>query len=328
METALRSEHSVGERSCELAQTSERMKIGVMPSLGALSLGADAPNGRTPRYSDIQQMAQVAEEVGFDSFWLADHLLFGMPDSPKSGQWEVFTFMSGVAAATKRIQIGPLVACTSFRNPALLAKMTDALDEISDGRFILGLGAGWHQPEYDAFGFPFDNKAARFEEALNIILPLLRDGKVDFKGTYYEARECEMHPRGPSKNGPPIWIGARRPRMLKLVAQHADAWNTVWHKSAESVTKVYPSMVEACKEVGRDPETLELTAGTFARILAPGEARPEDTEGMICGEAEEVAEKLHEFSAVGVKHINVLVQPNDVTGIERFGKVIELLAKR
>ncbi len=307
-----------------MAETTERMKIGVMPSLGENDMGEDAPNGRTPRFSDIREMAQVAEQVGFDSYWLADHLLFQMPDTPVSGQWEVFTFLSGVAATTKHIQLGPLVACTSFRNPALLAKMADALDEISEGRFILGLGAGWHQPEYDAFGYSFDHKASRFEEALKIILPLLREGKVDFKGEYYEARECEMHPRGPSRNGPPIWIGAHQPRMLRLTAQYADAFNTVWHRTPEKAVAAYQPMLEACKEVGRDPETLPLTVGTFARILAPGEARPEGEKG-ICGEAEEVAEAISGFAAVGVKHLIVIVSPGDVTGVERFGAVLELL---
>jgi probable F420-dependent oxidoreductase len=309
-----------------VAETTERMKIGVMPSLGENDMGADAPNGQTPRFSDIRQMAQVAEEVGFDSYWLADHLLYRMPDTPVSGQWEVFTFLSGVAATTKRIQLGPLVACTSFRNPALLAKMADALDEISEGRFILGLGAGWHQPEYDAFGYPFDHKASRFEEALKIILPLLREGKVDFTGEYYAAHECEMHPRGPSHSGPPIWIGAHQPRMLRLVAQYADAFNTVWHRTPEKVEAAWQPMLAACQEVGRDPATLTLTAGTFARILAPGETRPEGETG-ICGEADEVAEAISGFAKVGVKHLVVIVSPGDVTGIERFGAVIERLHK-
>ena len=302
------------------------MKIGVMPSMGENSLGAEAPHGRTPRFRDIQEMAQVAEQVGFDSFWLADHLLYRFPDLGVNGAWEVFTFLSGVAATTKRIQLGPLVACTSFRNPALLAKMADALDEISDGRFILGLGAGWHQPEYDAFGYPFDHRAARFEEALKIIVPLLREGHVDFKGEYYEARDCELRPRGPSRNGPPIWIGARQPRMLRLVAQYADAWNTVWHKTADKVAAVYPTMVEACQAEGRDPATLALTAGTMARILAPGETHPEDETG-ICGSPEEVAEAISAFAAVGVKHLVVVVSPEDVSGVERFSKVLELLNK-
>lgn len=307
-----------------VAETNGRMKLGIIPSLGENDYGAEAPNGRTPRFGDIKAMAQLAEDVGIDSFWLADHLLYHMPDTPVSGQWEVFTFLSGVAAVTKRIQLGPLVACTSFRNPALLAKMADALDEISDGRFILGLGAGWHQPEYDTFGFPFDHKASRFEEALKIILPLLKEGKVDFKGEYYEARDCEMHPRGPSLQGPPIWIGAHRPRMLRLVAQYADAFNTVWHATPEGVEKAWQPMVEACKEVGRDPATLELTAGTFARILAPGEQRPDDAKGM-CGEPEAVAEDMRGFERAGVKHLIVIVSPEDIHGVERFGRVVELL---
>lgn len=310
-----------------MADAMERMKIGVMPDLGAMTYGGDPANKRTPRFRDIQELAQTAEQVGFDSFWLADHLQSGFPDKPVSGQWEVFTFLSGVAAVTKRIQLGPLVACTSFRQPTLLAKMADALDEISDGRFILGLGAGWHQSEYDAFGFPFDHKASRFEEALKIIVPLLRDGKVDFKGEYYEARECELIPRGPSPKGPPIWIGASKPRMLRLVATYADAWNTVWHRQAQGVLDAYAPMVEACEAVGRDPRTLELTAGTFARILAPGEARPEGVKG-ICGEAEEVAQALKTFADAGVKHLNVIINPNDVRGIERFAPVLETLSKR
>lgn len=310
-----------------MAEAMERMKIGVMPDLGALSYGGDAPNGRTPRFRDIQELAQTAEQVGFDSFWLADHLQIGFPDKPVTGQWEVFTFLSGVAAVTKRMQLGPLVACTSFRQPTLLAKMADALDEISEGRFILGLGAGWHQPEYDAFGYPFDHKASRFEEALKIIVPLLRDGKVDFKGEYYEARECELIPRGPSPKGPPIWIGARKPRMLRMVATYADAWNTVWHRQAQGVTSAYAPMVEACEAVGRDPKTLELTAGTFARILAPGEAKPEDTK-TICGEVEEVAQALATFANAGVKHLNVIIDPNDLRGVERFAPVLEILSRR
>src|SRR6185437_16608289 len=234
--------------------TGRRMKLGVMPSLGEGSM-----DGTTPRYTDIQAMAQTAERIGLDSFWLADHLIYRYPDRDENGCWEVFTFLSALAAATSKIALGPLVACTSFRNPALLAKMADALDEISGGRFILGLGAGWHQPEYDAFGYPFDHKASRFEEALKIILPLLREGKVDFTGEYYAARECEMHPRGPSHSGPPIWIGAHQPRMLRLVAQYADAFNTVWHRTPEKVEAAWQPMLAACQEVGRDPATLTLT---------------------------------------------------------------------
>lgn len=304
-----------------LSGTSRQMKIGLIAGLEEASF-----NGRTPRFRDIQALALAAEQAGFDSFWLADHFIARFPDQEENGQWEVFTFLSGIAAVTSRISLGPLVACTSFREPALLAKMADSLDEMSDGRFILGLGAGWHEPEYMAFGFPFDHRAGRFEEALQIILPLLKEGHVDFTGQYYQARDCVLRPRGPSRGGPPIWIGARRPRMLNLVAQHADAWNTVWHLTPERVSEEYARMLDACRSVGRDPASLELTAGTLAHVLAPSES-PKPDEQSITGTAEEVAERLLAFSAVGVTHLVVQVEPSDLHGIEQFGAVLERVDK-
>ena len=295
------------------------MKLGVMPSLGENDM-----NGKTPRWSEIREMAQAAEEIGCDSFWLADHLIHRFPDKEEQGCWEGLTFLSAVAATTSRITIGPLVACTSFRNPALLAKMADSLDEISDGRFILGLGAGWHQPEYDAFGYPFDHLASRFEEALNIIVPLLHGERVDFKGHYYETHDTVLRPRGPSRSGPPIWIGAQQPRMMRLVARYADAWNTVWHRWPKGVEEAYPKLLAACEEVGRDPASVELTAGTLAKLLAPGEQRAPDEKG-IAGSPEEVAQALKGFADSGVKHLTVLLEPEGITGIQRFGAVVEIL---
>src|SRR5437868_11469254 len=121
--------------------TSERrMKIGI-----ALDTVEGSLEGRTPTFRDLQTMAQIAEQVGLDSLWLADHLIYRFPGEDESAPWEAFTMLSALAAVTSRIVLGPLVACTSFRPPALLAKMADTLDEISGGRFILGLGAGWHK---------------------------------------------------------------------------------------------------------------------------------------------------------------------------------------
>src|SRR5205823_9829883 len=131
------------------------------------------------------------------------------------GEHEAWTIASAVAAVTDRVTVGTLVMCTSFRTPGLLAKMGATLDEVADGRLILGLGAGWHEPEYEAFGYPFDHRVDRFEEALGIILPLLRHGRVDVQGRYYEARACELAPRGPRPGGPPILIGGQGPRMLR-----------------------------------------------------------------------------------------------------------------
>src|SRR5690242_1753267 len=199
-----------------------KMTLGLLPGLDE-----NGHDGATPRYKTIQRMAQEAEDAGLDTFWLADHFFYEeAPDKPRIGQWEAFTFLSALAAATSRIALGPLVACTSFRNPALLAKMADALDEISNGRFILGLGCGWNEPEYTMFGWPFDHRVGRFEEAMAIIAPLLREGRADFHGDYYEATDAVLRPRGPSPQGPPLMIGGTRPRMLRLTARYADIYNT------------------------------------------------------------------------------------------------------
>ena len=154
--------------------------------------------------------------------------------------------------------------CTAFRNPALLAKMADAVDEVSGGRLILGLGAGWHEPEFTAFGYPFDHLASRFEDALRIIAPLVRKGEVDFSGTYERAVDAVSRPRGPRPEGPPILIGASQPRMLRLTAELADAWNTCWLGRAEELPEKLAPLREACAQVGRDPATLEVTVGQLA----------------------------------------------------------------
>ena len=298
----------------------QRMKLGVKPFIHEGSMG-----GSTPRYRDIQAMAQAAEAVGLDSFWLADHVISAIATrDDEKGVWEAFTFLSALAAVTTRITIGSLVACVSFRNPAMLAKMADSLDEISNGRFILGLGAGWHEPEYTAFGYPYDHRVGRFEEALAIIAPLLRDGRVDFEGKYYSARDCVLRPRGPSRSGPPIWIGAKGPRMMRLVAKYADAWNTVWHDRPEEVAAVLPKLTEACAAAGRDPATIELTAGSLARLVAPGEQSGADG-ASITGSPQEMAEAIRAFERVGVRHLVLNLAPCELQSVERLGPVVELL---
>src|SRR5947209_8807833 len=239
----------------------QRMKIGIVLDTGEGSL-----EGRTPTFHDLQTMAQVAEQIGLDSLWLSDHLIYRFPGQNESAPWEAFTMLSALAAVTTRITLGTLVACTSFRPPAMLAKMADALDEISGGRFILGLGAGWYQPEYEAFGYPFDHLASRFDEALQIIVPLLREGHVDFQGQYYQVRNCVLRPRGPSPAGPRILVAGRRPRMLQLTARDADAWNTAWHTDAAIVKERFDELAQVCATIGRDPASIEMTVGTEVRL--------------------------------------------------------------
>ena len=172
------------------------MKIGVV-----INHLEDPDSGATPAYSDIREMAQAAEVGGLDSIWLFDHLLFRFDNQATRGIWECWTLLSALAEATKRVELGTLVLCNSFRNPALLAKMAHTLDHVSGGRVILGVGAGWHKPEFEAFGSPFDRRVDRLEEALQILNPLLKGERAKFAGTHYQARDCIITPLGPRPAG-------------------------------------------------------------------------------------------------------------------------------
>ncbi len=180
-------------------------------NLGVVIMLADSPElGRPRRYSEIRAMAQQVEAAGFDSIWMYDHLLYRQDGQGTEGIWECWSMLSALAEATLRLELGTLVVCNSFRNPALLAKMAVTVDEISGGRLILGIGAGWNEPEYRAFGYPYDHRVDRLEEALQIIRPLLKDGRVDFQGKYYRAEACEIAPPGPRSRQQPAPAGSRQ----------------------------------------------------------------------------------------------------------------------
>src|SRR6266700_145638 len=272
------------------------MKLGIV-----LKTGEGDLQGKTPTFRDLRDLAQAAEGVGLDSIWLCDHLINRFPGREERGLWEVFTMLSALAATTTRITLGTIVVCTSFRPPALVAKMADTIDEISGGRLIMGLGAGWHQPEYEAFGYPFDHLASRFEEAMQVIAPLLREGRVDFQGQYYQVHDCVLRPRGPSRNGPAILIAGRRPRMLQLTAQYADAWNTAWHVDPTEVKDRYDEFKQICVAAGHDPAAVELTVGTHVRLLSAG--KHADTTKTIAGSPEYIASRLQGFAEEGVTHL-------------------------
>jgi alkanesulfonate monooxygenase SsuD/methylene tetrahydromethanopterin reductase-like flavin-dependent oxidoreductase (luciferase family) len=221
--------------------------------------------------------------------------------------------LSALAEATTRIELGTLVMCTAFRNPALLAKMADAVAEVSAGRLILGLGAGWHEPEFSTFGYPFDHLASRFEDALRIITPMVRGDVVDYQGAYERAVNCVSRPRGPRPNGPPILIGASRPRMLRLTAELADAWNTCWLGRAAELPQKVAELHAACSDVGRDPDTLDVTVGQIVALPEPTQDRDESDSAarFAFTSAEDVAEQWRAFEEQGVAHLIVWPQPYD-----------------
>lgn len=276
----------------------------------------------TPSYSEMRDIAQLAESAELDSIWLFDHLIFRF-EGETSGIWECWTLLCALAEATERVELGTIVLANPFRNPALLAKMAHTLDEISAGRLILGLGAGWHKPEFDAFGFPFDHRAGRFEEALQIIKPLLDGETVTFNGDYYNIQECVITPPGPRPGTVPLLVGCRGPRMMRLTAQHADQWNTAWLGDVSKLAERVAPLHEACAEVGRDPDTIDITVGIDVAFPDLGETTPYSKK-PITGSAEEVAQAFHDYAAAGAAHLIVHVTPQNAVAIKRLGKAARL----
>lgn len=293
------------------------MKIGIVLPI------AQGDDGILP-YAEIRALARQAETVGLDSIWVFDHLLFRSGDEETAGIWEAWTMLAALAEVTERVELGTIVMCTAFRNPALLAKMADTLDEVSGGRLILGLGAGWHDPEFAAFGIPKDHLASRFDDAMAIIGPLLRQGMVDFSGDYYSAPNCELVPRGPRPNGLPILVAASGPRMLRITARHADAWNTAWLGQPSLLAERRAKLEAACAEVGRDPAEIEITVGVTVAVPAPGEASEDehDPAKVLTGSAEEIADGLRAYAEAGTGHVICNLSPNDAGGLERFAAAL------
>jgi probable F420-dependent oxidoreductase len=283
-------------------------------------------------WSEIKAMAQTAEAVGFDSLWFGEHLLYHYPGTEPRGPWECWTMMAAVAAATSRVEIGPLVACTNFHNPAHLAKMAATLDEISGGRLILGLGAGWYEHEYRAYGYPYDHRVSRFEEAFTIIRTLLREGEIDFAGAYYSARECVLLPRSPRPNGPPLMVGSFGDRMLEITLPHADSWNA-WFadfgQTPEGLKTLLAKIDSACEAVGRDPKAVERTAAIYVQ-LPGGKGRTSGDATMapsipLKGSPQEIADGLRAYGALGLSYIQIVLDPITRQGIEDFAPVLEIL---
>jgi alkanesulfonate monooxygenase SsuD/methylene tetrahydromethanopterin reductase-like flavin-dependent oxidoreductase (luciferase family) len=298
-----------------------------------LKIGVQLPEvERETRWSELLDMTRAIEDLGYDSVWLGEHLLYRWPDRPARGPWEAWSMLSAIAAVTDRIEFGPLVACTAFHNPAILAKQATTIDEISGGRLILGLGAGWNETEFRAFGIPFDHRVDRFEEAFTIIRTLLQEGAIDFDGTYYQARDCEILPRGPRPAGPTLMIGSNGPRMLRIAAPHVQAWNS-WFADignrADGIAPLREVVDAACRDVGRDPAEIERTVAVL--IQFPGgtgriqgsyaEAPPPPLQG----DPQRIAETLRGYAREGIGHVQLVIDPITRASIEAFAPVLRLL---
>jgi alkanesulfonate monooxygenase SsuD/methylene tetrahydromethanopterin reductase-like flavin-dependent oxidoreductase (luciferase family) len=295
------------------------MKVGLL-----VFTANDRYDNSVRSYDSIKAIAQQTEADGFDSIWLSDHLLYHPPGESMRGIWECWTVLSALAEATKRVEIGTLVLCNSFRNPAILAKMAITADEVSHGRIILGVGAGWNEPEYKAFGLPFDHRVDRFEEALQILKPLLREGHVDFAGRYYQAPNCDIVPRGPRPEGPPLMVGAEGPRMIRLAARYGDLWNSGYMGRYQTMIERLSAIKTACQEVGRNRTTIGVTAMIglwFPDLLA---SKPGFFPNPLTGTPEEIAVAMRGYESLGIEHIMFQLEPYNPETRRRLTQALQL----
>jgi alkanesulfonate monooxygenase SsuD/methylene tetrahydromethanopterin reductase-like flavin-dependent oxidoreductase (luciferase family) len=311
-------------------------------SLGAFLPGWEDQYGTAPAWGELRDMAQRAEGAGLDVIWLPDHLLL----TPEWGGREAWTLLAALAASTSRIQIGTLVTCTGFRQPALLALMASTLDEVSGGRLLLGLGAGYPDRDlsWEAFGYATDHPMGRFEEALEIIVRLLRGERVTFQGQYYQTADAVLRLRGPRPQGPPIWLGGGGPRMRRATARWADAYNLRAHPGEEEQLRAtFAELDQTCRAAGRDPATVRRTAFGIVSLADPASLSgrfpdPKRTR-PFSGTPEEIAAQLWPLRAAGVDHMACIVDDGETpgpltqypvmsrTGFERFMLVADALRR-
>lgn len=285
------------------------MKIGMILPMN----DADGPGASTwPR---VRTLARLAEDGGLDSLWVYDHLIFRLPGQAEDGIHEAWTLLTAVAAVTERVELGTIVLGTGFRPPALLAKMAATLDEVSGGRLILGIGTGWHEPEYKAFGYPFDHRAGRFEEALSIVKPLLRGERVTFHGRWHDVNDAVLIPPPPRParlpGHVPLLIAAKGERVLRMVARHADSWNAAWFGFPnERFDGRRKDLLAACEAEGRDPATLEVTVGLTIDGETGAAGRPSAPDALPA-DVDTVVRALDAWRDLGVGHVQVDLRPVD-----------------
>jgi alkanesulfonate monooxygenase SsuD/methylene tetrahydromethanopterin reductase-like flavin-dependent oxidoreductase (luciferase family) len=282
-------------------------------------------------FPELIRMAQTAETVGFDSVWLGDHLLYDLEVGPR-GPWEVWTSLAALAASTERVLLGPLVASAGFHEPTILAKQAATVDGISGGRLILGLGSGWNEREYRAFGFPYDRRVSRFAEAFTIIRSLLADGEIDFTGEFYRADHCVLHPRASRPGGPPLMVGSTRPRMLSITLPYVDLWNVWWSdygNTPAGFAELKANVDQQALHYGREAGSVSATCAVFIQLPGGGGRQMGGYGGSpvepVRGTQREVAEQLRAFADAGADHIQLVVDPITRDTIEWFEAMFAVL---
>jgi probable F420-dependent oxidoreductase len=283
---------------------------------------------REVRWPEYVAMAQAAEEVGFDSIWIGDHYLYRGDGGRERGPWEAWTMLAALAAATERVRLGPLVACLAFHEPAVLAKQAATVHEVSGGRLVVGLGAGWNRADFDAFGIAYDHRASRFEEAFEIVRRLLAAERVTFEGRWHRVDDAVLLPAPTGR--PTLMVGSTGERILAATLPHVDVWNTWfdWYgNTAEGFAARLDEIVEACRRTGRDPDTLERSACVLVQLEAAGERRIEDGVTPLRGSDEEIGAGLRGIAEAGADELILVADPITEASIRRLGPVATSLRR-
>ena len=292
-----------------------------------LRVGVQLPEvEREVRWPEYLAMALAAEEAGFDSIWLGDHLLYRDEGLPERAPWDAWTMMAALAAATERIVIGPLVACLAFHTPGQVARMSAAIDEISGGRFVLGVGSGWNRPEFDAFGIPFDHLASRFIESFEIIRRLLDGEHVTSKGRWHEVEGAVLLP--PPARAVPLMVGTLGPRQLAATLPHVGSWNTWFDRfgnTPEGFGPLNAQVTAAAAEAGRDPAEIDRSACVLVSFDGEVSERPGAEVPRLQGDAHHIARYLHDLAEAGADEAIFVVDPITERSIRALGESLALL---
>jgi alkanesulfonate monooxygenase SsuD/methylene tetrahydromethanopterin reductase-like flavin-dependent oxidoreductase (luciferase family) len=280
-----------------------------------LQVGVQLPEvEREVRWPELLAIAQTVESCGFDSLWVGDHMLYRGDGRPERGPWDVWTVLAALAASTERVRLGPLVASTAFHPPGLIARMAAAIDEVSGGRFVLGVGAGWNETEFRAFGIPFDHKVSRFEEAFTIIRRLLAGETVTFEGRYYRVEEAVLLPQ--SHRRVPLMVGSAGPRVIGIASPHADWWNC-WYSW-------YGNTPEGFAELsGRFEGDFRRSACVLVAVDGGAGERPFEEDAQPIQPAA-LAEHLEALAEAGADEAILVLDPIDERSVATVAEALGL----
>jgi probable F420-dependent oxidoreductase len=277
---------------------------------------------REVRWPELVSMAQTAERVGFDSIWVGDHLLYRHDGRSERGPWEAWTQLAGLAAATERVRLGPLVACTAFHAPPMLAKQAATVDEISGGRLVLALGAGWNEPEFRAFGFPFDHRASRFEESFEVIRRLVGGDRVSLHGRFVEVDDAVLLP--PPARRPRLMIGSTGERVLRAALPWVDAWNTWfdWYGNTPEGFAARNSEIDRhVAAAGREPGDVERSACLMVGMDDAPSQRSHDADAPPVPSST-IVETVRAMGEAGADEVILVVDPITDRSIEELGAAL------